>query len=112
MIKIVITFVFALMVSASAWAGNWNTSDSSGTKSDPTNFWNKTKHAKSCNGPEFDHVRDKISIKRIKVKNKVFANLNAPLGLRSSAYCKFNYASQLVPKPLVDAKINSKYGRM
>ena len=32
------------------------------------------------------------------------------LGLRSSAYCKFNYASQLVPKPLVDAKINSKYG--
>ena len=110
MIRVGITVVFALLVTATAWAGNWNTSDSSGTKSDPTNFWNKTKHAKSCNGPEFDHVRDKISIKRIKVKNKVFENLNAPLGLRSSAYCKFNYASQLVPKPLVDAKISSKYG--
>ena len=112
MVRIVITFVFALMVSVasvvgSAAAKNWNMSD---TKSDPTNFWNKTKNAKSCNGPEFDHIRDKISIKKIRVKDTIFENLNAPLGLRSSAYCKFNYASKMVPKPLVDAKIDSKYG--
>lgn len=112
MIRVAIAFVFALMVSVttligSAAAKNWNMSD---TKSDPTNFWNKTKNAKSCNGPEFDHIRDKISIKKIKIKDTVYENLNAPLGLRSSAYCKFNYASKMVPKPLVDAKIDSKYG--
>ncbi len=28
MVRIVITFVFALMVSATAWAGNWNSSSS------------------------------------------------------------------------------------
>ena len=112
MFRVAITFVCALMVSVttligSAAAKNWNMSD---TKSDPTNFWNKTKNAKSCNGPEFDHIRDKISIKKIKIKDTVYENLNAPLGLRSSAYCKFNYASKMVPKPLVDAKIDSKYG--
>jgi len=96
MVRIVITFVFALMVSVasvvgSAAAKNWNMSD---TKSDPTNFWNKTKNAKSCNGPEFDHIRDKISIKKIRVKDTIFENLNAPLGLRSSAYCKTNLYGQ------------------
>ena len=29
MFRLVITFVFALMVSATAWAGNWNSSSSS-----------------------------------------------------------------------------------
>ena len=36
--------------------------------------------------------------------------MNSPLGLKSSSICQFNYASQLVPKPLIDAKISSKYG--
>ena len=32
MFRLVITFVFALMVSATAWAGNWNSSSSSSTQ--------------------------------------------------------------------------------
>ena len=111
MIRFALILVMSLVVSSQAVAAvKWNNSGGSGTKSDPTSFWNKTKNAKSCNGPEFDHFRDKISIKKIKVKDKVFEDMNAPLGLHSSASCSFNYASQLVPKPLIDAKISSKYG--
>ena len=47
---------------------------------------------------------------KIKIKDEVFENISYPLGLNSSNKCEFNYASRLVPKPLVDAKINSKYG--
>jgi hypothetical protein len=104
-----IAFLLAV-ISQTVAAGNWNNSGNEGSKSDPTNFWNKTKNAKTCFGPEFDHLSDKISIKKIKVKDTTFENMNSPLGLKSSSSCKFNYASQLVPKPLIDAKISSNYG--
>ena len=111
MIRFALILLMSLTVSSQAIAAvKWNNSGGEGSKSDPTNFWNRTKNAKKCFGPEFDHFRDKISIKRIKVTDKVFENMNSPLGLKSSSSCKFNYASQLVPKPLVDAKISSKYG--
>ena len=32
MVRVVITFVFALMLSATAWAGNWNSRSSSSTQ--------------------------------------------------------------------------------
>ena len=108
---LLVGFLFSVLASSdAAWAKNWNNSDRKGTKSNPISFWTKTKNAKSCNGPEFDHIRDKVSIKRITVKGDILKNLNAPLGFHSSASCKFNYASQQVPQPLVDAKISSKYG--
>ena len=110
MIRIAIALVVVFLLSSSAWAKNWNTSDSRVTESEPADFWNKTKNAKSCNGPEFDHIPDEISIQRIAVEDNVFEELNEPLGFRSSTYCKFNYAEKRVPVPLVDAKINSKYG--
>ena len=79
-------FLVSVVASSdAAWAKNWNNSDSKGTKSDPISFWTKTKNARSCNGPEFDHILDKVSIKRITVKGEVLKNLNAPLGFRSSA---------------------------
>ena len=107
---IFISFVLLSLSSKNYAAVKWNNSESVKSKSDPKTYWNKTKYAKSCDGPEFEYFSDKISIKTIKIKDEVFENISYPLGLNSSNKCEFNYASRLVPKPLVDAKINSKYG--
>lgn len=107
---IFISFVLLSLSSNNYAAVKWNNSESVKSKSDPKTYWNKTKYAKSCHGPEFEHLNDKISLKIIKIKDEVFENIFYPLGLNSTLACKFNYASKLVPKPLVDAKINSQYG--
>ena len=111
MFRLLFVFVLSLAVSSQAIAAvKWNNSGGEESKSDPTNFWDRTKNAKKCFGPEFDHFSDKISIKKITVQDKDFAAVNTPLGANASVNCKFNYSSQLVPQPLIDAKINSKYG--
>ena len=53
MIKVVITFVFALMVSTTAWAGNWNQSKIEVSKPEFTKyFYGETVGEKDClNGP-------------------------------------------------------------
>jgi len=107
---IFLSFILLSLSSNNYAAVKWNNSVSGKGKSDPKTYWNKTKYAKSCYGPEFKHLNDKISLKTIKIKDEVFKNIFYPLGLNSTPACKFNYASKLVPKPLVDAKINSKYG--
>ena len=111
MIRFALLLLLSFAVSSQATAAvKWNNSGGEQSKSDPTNFWDRTKNAKKCFGPEFDHFSDKISIKKITVQDKDFAAINAPLGANTSVNCKFNYSSQLVPQPLIDAKINSKYG--
>ncbi len=102
---IFITIITLILTSTVNAKCNFNCSNS-----DPKTYWNKTKYAKSCHGPEFEHLNDKISLKTIKIKDEVFENVFYPLGLNSTSACEFNYASKSVPKPLVDAKINSKYG--
>ena len=78
--------------------------------SDPTQFWKKAEAAKTCHVAGLDHHPDKIKIKTIKVDDKTFENVNAPLRLHGGVRCNFNYASQVVPSPMIDAKITSKYG--
>ena len=104
--KLFFIIILSLIITSNVNAKcNFNCSNS-----DPKQYWNKTKNAKSCHGSEFEHLNDKINLKTIKIKDEVFENIFYPLGLNSTPNCKFNYASKLVPKPLVDAKINSKYG--
>jgi len=78
--------------------------------SDPTQFWRKAEAAKTCHMPGLEHYPDKIKIRTIRVDDKTFENVNAPLGLNAGSGCKFDYAADQVPSPMVDAKITSKYG--
>ena len=66
----------SLAVSSQAVAAvKWNNSGGEESKSDPTNFWDRTKNAKKCfSFGEFDHFSDKISIKKITVQDKKFCS--------------------------------------
>ena len=106
-IALIMSFTFATPAVA---AVKWNNPGSGKAGSDPKSYWVKAKKAKSCNGPEFDYLTDKISVKKITIDPSVYEGITSPLGLNSSKKCKFNFASEIVPKPLIDAKISSKYG--
>ena len=115
-----IMFRFAFLVVASfvlssqaIAAVKWNNGGSSSGTGDPKNYWRKAEKAKRCFGPEFDHFKDKISLKKIKVPSSDFEKINTPFGLQNSNQCKFSridLAAQIVPEPLIDARINSQYG--
>ena len=80
----IITLILTSTVNAKC---NFNCSNS-----DPKTYWNKTKYAKSCHGPEFEHLNDKISLKtKINVSSIVLHPHRA-----RKAFFKQNWKSLIV----------------
>lgn len=101
------------MIPSGHAAVKWNNGGVKDDKSDPEKYWRKAEKAKECYGPAFDHFKDGNVQKKISVSDDIYASISTPFGLNNSKQCKFNridLAAQIVPEPMIDARINSKYG--
>ena len=112
MIRFALLLLISLAVSSHAVAAvKWNNSGgSSSGKASPENYWKQAEKAKSCNGPEFEYIEDAVLVDEISVPPSFYEGIDRPLGKKASKKCKFNFATELVPEPLIDAKISSEYG--
>ena len=85
MFRFALLVVTSLVLSSQAIAAvKWNNGGSSSATGDPENYWRKAEKAKRCFGPEFDHFKDNISLKKIKVPSSDFEKINTPFGLQNS----------------------------